>query len=159
MLGANIGYYIPVAAESKSQKSGYGFQGQIEIKITSYIGLALTSGYIFIPTVFDSENKSIEIFPIMIGGRFYWFDKGIKPYTGLDFCMYACNYNYDMFYYNNYDYSNYSDTKIGFSILQGALFPINDNFFINGNILLTSASADGIGFNCIAIHAGVSVIL
>jgi hypothetical protein len=151
MVSAYAGYYLPTGNAADYYKSSVGFQGQFEYKVTQDIGIDATAGYI--PWSFEngSSSQSFNIIPTMIGGRYYFSAKGMSSYAGLDLGMYHFN--------SENDYGSYSESKFGFSILGGVLFPIGDFLFLNGNVNYTNINSEGYNFTYVAIHAGLSLPL
>ena len=148
MISAFVGYNMPIGDAADRYKSSVGFQAQFEYLLTEDIGLDVTAGYI--PWNFENEvpNQTFTIIPTLIGGRYYFTAKGMSSYVGLDLGLYHTTFKTAI--------EKRPESKFGYSVLGGVLFPMSDILYVNGNLSYTSISTAGFTFSYIAIHAGVS---
>lgn len=148
MVSAFVGYNMPIGTAADSYKSSIGAQVQFEYLLTDEIGIDVTAGYI--PWSFESEvpNQTFTIIPTLIGGRYYFTARGMASYVGVDIGMYHTTFKNEI--------EKRPESKFGFSVLGGVLFPLSDNLYLNGNLSYTSINTTGYTFTYIALHAGVS---
>ncbi|MBI5323927.1 MAG: outer membrane beta-barrel protein [Ignavibacteriae bacterium] len=149
MLSAFVGYNMPMGTAADTYKSSVGFELQFEYLLLEDMGIDITAGYI--PWNYENEVKgqTFAIIPVLIGGRYYFTAKGMSSYAGFDLGLYNTQFKNEI--------DNRSESKFGFSLIGGVLFPMSDNLYVNGNLNYTSISTAAYNFSYIAIHAGVSL--
>ncbi|OGU17542.1 MAG: hypothetical protein A2X61_06110 [Ignavibacteria bacterium GWB2_35_12] len=148
MASAYVSYNMPMGTTADNYKSSVGFQAQFEYLLTEDIGLDITAGYI--PWNFENEvpDQTFTIIPTLIGGRYYFMARGMSSYVGVDLGLYHTTFKTVS--------EKRPESKFGYSILGGVLFPMSDNLYVNSNISYTSISTAGFTFTYIALHAGLS---
>ncbi|MBI5323928.1 MAG: hypothetical protein HZB41_01375 [Ignavibacteriae bacterium] len=149
-----LGYYIPTGSEISKYESNLGIKGQIELRVAANIGIDIAVDYFKLKYNSNSNIKKINVVPVSIGTRFYWFEKGISPFTGIDLTASTFDYEEHWLYGNNY-----SVTKLGYSIIQGILIPLSNNFLINNNFILTRIYTGYSSLDYFTLNYGIAIIL
>jgi len=137
MASAYVSYNMPMGTTADNYKSSVGFQAQFEYLLTEDIGLEN-----------EVPDQTFTIIPTLIGGRYYFMARGMSSYVGVDLGLYHTTFKTVS--------EKRPESKFGYSILGGVLFPMSDNLYVNSNISYTSISTAGFTFTYIALHAGLS---
>jgi hypothetical protein len=137
-VGADLGIILPINESffnisklGDSVSTSYSFMVNLEYMYLESLGISFSIGYIGWTTKND-YTKLISI-PIKIGGRYYFNNKNITPFVGLDLGVFNNKFEQELSYISNEEKSN-----LGFSILAGALYPVAENISLRGIVSFTN---------------------
>lgn len=153
-IGGQLGIALPMGDFGDIANTGFGFQGLFGYALAPSIDFRATLGYFTFGGKDDIEDMvdySISDIPILVGITYKLGTLGLTPYVGAELGIHNLTVKYKVLGYN-YDAS---ESKFGFGLFGGVMYPVNQQISIIGDVKFTYISTEGSATNHIGINAGV----
>jgi outer membrane protein W len=157
-VGATIGAQLPMGDFSDIAKTGFGFNAMGTYSLDDNMAVGLNIGYnqfgkVEIP--FFEETETITYSMIPITGLFhYYFSNGtLRPFAGADLGLYSMGAKVKFMGVETSD----SKTYFGFAPTVGAMYELNDDVFLCGNLKYHYVSSEDIASTWVGINVGAVI--